>query len=174
LSFRHSEPPNQGLHKSLPFGHHSEPAGRPLLEMTGSGRKIPVVHYRQLISLTQLPSGPSLVPGKNGSRIQGSSTATGNCGSTSDHYRGESNATKTIRWIWRCSMSAQDSRAQHSGRDLIRAEIDVPPTPPDPNKPLPIPKAPPTPTDEPPPEPVQDPPAESEPKPPYTVEERTR
>jgi hypothetical protein len=49
-------------------------------------------------------------------------------------------------------MSEQDSRAQHSGRDLIRAEIDVPPTPPDPNRPLPIPKtppAPPTPTDEP-------------------------
>jgi hypothetical protein len=69
-------------------------------------------------------------------------------------------------------MSQRDSRAQHSGRDLIRAEIDVPPTPPDPNRPLPIPKtppAPPTPTDEPPPEPVEDPPAESEPKPPYTV-----
>ena len=55
LSFRHSEPPNQGLHKSLPFGHHSEPAGGPLLEMIGSARKIPVVHYRPL---TQLPSGP--------------------------------------------------------------------------------------------------------------------
>ena len=70
-------------------------------------------------------------------------------------------------------MSAQDSRAQYSGRDLIRAEIDVPPTPPDPNRPLPIPKtppAPPTPTDEPPPEPIEDPPAESEPKPPYTVQ----
>ena len=64
-------------------------------------------------------------------------------------------------------------------RDLIRAEIDVPPTPPDPNRPLPLPipktpPAPPTPTDEPPPEPVDDPPAESEPKPPYTVEQRTR
>jgi hypothetical protein len=46
-------------------------------------------------------------------------------------------------------MSEQDSRAQHSGRDLIRAEIDVPPTPPDPNRPLPIPKTPPAPTDEP-------------------------
>ena len=71
-------------------------------------------------------------------------------------------------------MSEQDSRAQYSGRDLIRAQIDVPPTPPDPNRPLPIPKtppAPPTPTDEPPPEPVEDPPAESEPKPPYTVEQ---
>ena len=71
-------------------------------------------------------------------------------------------------------MSEQDSRAQHSGRDLIRAQIDVPPTPPDPNRPLPIPKTPPvppTPTDEPPPEPVEDPPAESEPKPPYTVEQ---
>ena len=69
-------------------------------------------------------------------------------------------------------MSERDSRAQDSGRDLIRAEIDMPPTPPDPNRPLPIPKtppAPPTPTDEPPPEPVEDPPAESEPKPPYTV-----
>jgi hypothetical protein len=69
-------------------------------------------------------------------------------------------------------MSERDSRAQHSGRDLIRAEIDMPPTPPDPNRPLPIPKtppAPPTPTDEPPPEPVEDPPVESEPKPPYTV-----
>ena len=48
LSFRHSEPAHQGLHTSLPFGHHSEPAGGPLPEMTGSGRKIPVVHYRQL------------------------------------------------------------------------------------------------------------------------------
>ena len=69
-------------------------------------------------------------------------------------------------------MSERDSRAQHSGRDLIHAEIDMPPTPPDPNRPLPIPKtppAPPTPTDEPPPEPMEDPPAESEPKPPYTV-----
>jgi hypothetical protein len=69
-------------------------------------------------------------------------------------------------------MSEQDSRAQHNGRDWIRAEIDVPPTPPDPNRPLPIPEtppAPPTPTDEPPPEPVEDPPAEPEPKPPYTV-----
>ena len=76
--------------------------------------------------------------------------------------------------IWRCSMSKQDIRAQHSGRDLVRAQIDVPPTPPDPNRPPPIPKtppAPPTPTDEPPPEPVEDPPAESEPKPPYTVEQ---
>ena len=73
-------------------------------------------------------------------------------------------------------MSEQDSRTQHSRRDLIRAEIDVPPTPPDPNRPLPIPKmppAPPTPTDEPPPEPVVDPPSEYEPKPPYTVEHRT-
>jgi hypothetical protein len=72
-------------------------------------------------------------------------------------------------------MSGQDSCAQHSGRDLIRAELDVPPTPPDPNRPLPIPKTPPaptTPTDEPPPEPVEDPPADSEPKPPYTVETR--
>jgi hypothetical protein len=55
------------------------------------------------------------------------------------------------------------------------AQLDVPPTPPDPNRPLPIPKtpppAPPTPTDEPPPEPIEDPPAESEPKPPYTVEQ---
>jgi len=71
-------------------------------------------------------------------------------------------------------MSKQDIRAQHSGRDLVRAQIDVPPTPPDPNRPPPIPKtppAPPTPTDEPPPEPVEDPPAESEPKPPYTVEQ---
>ena len=94
-----------------------------------------------------------------------------------DRYDGESNATDRIRWIWRCSMSERDSRAQHSGRDLIRAEIDMPPTPPDPNRPLPIPKtppAPPTPTDEPLPEPVEDPPAESEPKPPYTVEQRTR
>lgn len=71
-------------------------------------------------------------------------------------------------------MSEQHSRAQNSGRGLIRTQIDVPPTPPDPNLPLPIPKtppAPPTPTDEPPPEPVEDPPAESEPKPPYTVEQ---
>ena len=105
-------------------------------------------------------------------RIQDSSTATRNSGSTSDCYGGESNATERIRWIWRCSMSERDSRAQHGGRDQIRAEIDMPPTPPDPNRPLPIPKtppAPPTPTDEPPPEPVEDPPAESEPKPPYTV-----
>ena len=49
LSFRHSDPPTKELHKSLPFGHHSEPAGGPLLEMTGSGRKIPVARYRQLI-----------------------------------------------------------------------------------------------------------------------------
>ena len=76
--------------------------------------------------------------------------------------------------IGRSSMSEQDSRAQHSGGDLIRAQIDVPPTPSDSNRPLPIPKtppAPPTPTDEPPPEPVEDPPAESEPKSPYTVEQ---
>jgi hypothetical protein len=69
-------------------------------------------------------------------------------------------------------MSKQDSLAQHSERDVIRAEIDVPPTPPDPNRPPAIPKTPPvppTPTDEPPPEPVDDPPAESEPKPPYIV-----
>jgi hypothetical protein len=74
-------------------------------------------------------------------------------------------------------MSERDSRAQRGGRDLRRAEIDVPPTSPDPNRPLPFPKTPPapaTPTDEPPPEPVEDPPAESEPKPPYTVEKRTR
>ena len=93
LSFRHSEPPNQGLHKSVPFGHHSEPAGGPLLEMTGSARKIPVVHYRLL---TQLPSGPLWCLEKTGREIQGSSTATGNCGSTSDHYRGASNATETM------------------------------------------------------------------------------
>ena len=114
---------------------------------------------------------------ENRSRIQGSSTVTGHCGSTCDRYAEESNATERIRWFWGCSMSEQDSRAQQSGRDLIRAEIDVPPTPPDPNRPLPIPKtppAPPTPTDEPPPEPVEDPPAEFEPKPPYTVEQRTR
>ena len=69
-------------------------------------------------------------------------------------------------------MSEQDNRAQYIGRGLIRAEIDMPPTPPDPNRPPPIPNtppAPPTPTDEPPPAPVDDPPAESEPKPPYTV-----
>ena len=42
-------------------------------------------------------------------------------------------------------MSKQDIRAQHSGRDLVRAQIDVPPTPPDPNRPLPIPKTPPAP-----------------------------
>src|SRR5687768_17454750 len=78
-----------------------------------------------------------------------------------------------IRWIRRCSMTEQHNRALHSGPEVIRAEIDVPPTPPDPNRPPPIPKtppAPPTPTDEPPPAPVDDPPAESEPKPPYTVE----
>jgi hypothetical protein len=69
-------------------------------------------------------------------------------------------------------MSELDSRVQHSGRGLVWAEIDVPPTPPDPNRPPPIPKTPPaptTPTDEPPSEPVEDPPAESEPKQPYTV-----
>ena len=65
LSFRHSEPPNQRLHKSVPFGHHSEPAGGPLLEMTGSARKIPVVHYR---AVNTASVWPSLVPGKNGSR----------------------------------------------------------------------------------------------------------
>jgi hypothetical protein len=69
-------------------------------------------------------------------------------------------------------MSEPASRARKSGHDVIRAQIDVPPTPPDPNRPPPTPKtppAPPTPTDEPPPEPVEDPPAEAEPKPPYTV-----
>jgi hypothetical protein len=74
--------------------------------------------------------------------------------------------------ILEISMSEHDGRTQHSRRDLIRAEIDVPPTPPDPNTPLPIPQAPPappTPTDEPPPAPVDDPPAESEPKRPYIV-----
>lgn len=58
----------------------------------------------------------------------------------------------------------------------LRVEIDVPPTPPDPNKPPPIPKTPPaptTPTDEPSPEPVDDPPAEPEPRGPYTVRNRT-
>ena len=71
-------------------------------------------------------------------------------------------------------MSEQDSRAQHSGRDLIRAQIDAPPTPLDPIGPCRFqktPPSPPTPTDEPPPEPIEDPPAESEPKPPYTVDQ---
>jgi len=74
-------------------------------------------------------------------------------------------------------MSALDSCVHHSGRESVRAEIDVPPTPPDPHMPPPRPKTPPaptTPTDEPPPEPVEDPPAESEPKPPYTVEKMLR
>jgi site-specific DNA recombinase len=59
------------------------------LEMTGSEWKIPVVHISSSLSLTRLSSEPSLVPGKNGARIQASSTATGNCGSTSDRYGGE-------------------------------------------------------------------------------------
>ena len=45
------------------------------------------------VSLAQLRSEPSSVHGKNASRIQGSSTTTANCGSTSDRYGGESNAT---------------------------------------------------------------------------------
>ena len=48
LSFRHSQTSGSRLHKSRPSRHQSEPAGGPLLEMTGSGWKIPVVHYRQL------------------------------------------------------------------------------------------------------------------------------
>jgi hypothetical protein len=70
-------------------------------------------------------------------------------------------------------MTEQDSRAQLRARDLIRVQLDVPPTPPDPIEPPPIPETPPppTPTDEPPPVPVEDPPAESEPKLPYTVEQ---
>ena len=74
-------------------------------------------------------------------------------------------------------MSELDSCVHHSGRGSVCAEIDVPPTPPDPNLPPPSPKTPPaptTPTDEPPPQPVDDPPAESEPKPPYTVEKMLR
>ena len=66
-------------------------------------------------------------------------------------------------------------QVQYGGLATVRVEIDVPPTPPDPNRPPPIPKTPPaptTPTDEPPPEPVDDPPAESEPRPPYTVEHK--
>ncbi len=70
-------------------------------------------------------------------------------------------------------MNKLDSRPQHDRRGMVHAEIDVPPTPPDPNRAPPVPQtppAPPTPTDEPPPVPVQDPPAESEPKPPLTVD----
>ena len=81
------KPPDQGLHKSLPVGHHSEPARGPLLEMTGGGRKIPVVHDRQLIIVNTASSGPFFDLTK---RVENSSssTVTGNCGSTSDHYRG--------------------------------------------------------------------------------------
>jgi hypothetical protein len=42
------KPPDQGLHKSRPSWHQSEPAGGPLLEMTGSGWTIPVVQDRQV------------------------------------------------------------------------------------------------------------------------------
>jgi hypothetical protein len=73
-------------------------------------------------------------------------------------------------------MNQLDSRLQHGRRGMVRAEIDVPPTPPDPNRAPPAPQTPPaptTPTDEPPPVPVQDPPAESEPKPPLTVDNQT-
>lgn len=74
-------------------------------------------------------------------------------------------------------MNQLDCRLQHGRRGMVRAEIDVPPTPPDPNWGPPAPQtppAPPTPTDEPPPVPVQDPPAESEPKPPLTVDNHRR